>query len=88
MSVTTYTRKVLGRHIMLDWVEEAVRDCGGIGTIPEVAEKLWQKHSGDIIDEGDLLWTWQYEMRWSARSLRQAKRLKLVGNRWALNDYS
>ena len=60
-----------GREIMTDWVVDALRDLGGSAPILDVCKHVWAHHEGDIRREGDLLFEWQYEMRWAGDLLRR-----------------
>ena len=60
-----------GREIMTDWVEEALRDMGGSATILDVCKHVWSHHEQDIREQGDLLYKWQYEIRWAGDLLRR-----------------
>jgi hypothetical protein len=60
-----------GREIMTDWVVEALRQLGGRGTILEIARRVWDRHEPDIRAAGDLLYEWQYELRWAGDMLRR-----------------
>lgn len=52
------------------WVVEALEALGGAGTVTDVAKEIWSRHEADLRDSGDLFYTWQYDMRWAAQSLR------------------
>lgn len=52
------------------WVEQAVRDQGGAATVVEVCRHIWEKHEEELRTSGDLFFTWQYDVRWAAQSLR------------------
>lgn len=60
-----------GREIMTDWVVEALQQLGGSGTIIDVARRVWDRHEPDIREAGDLLFEWQYELRWAGDILRR-----------------
>lgn len=59
------------RASMKAWVEEALRDLGGKGTILDICKKVWEKHGDEIRDSGDMFYKWQYEIRWSGDMLRK-----------------
>ena len=59
-----------GREIMTDWVVEALRQLGGRGTILDIARRVWKKHEKDIRAADDLLYSWQYELRWAGALIR------------------
>ena len=60
-----------GREIMTAWVVEAINQFGGSATIIEIARKVWELHEPDIRAAGDLLYEWQYELRWAGDILRR-----------------
>ena len=60
-----------GRVIMTDWVVEALKQLGGKGTILDISRRVWDHHEPDIRTEGDLLYEWQYELRWAGDLLRR-----------------
>lgn len=71
-----------------DWVLEAVTGLGGSATVVEVAEWIWWHHEEDLRRSGNLFFTWQYDMRWAAQTLRHSGRLQSTsrgaGSRWQL----
>jgi hypothetical protein len=76
------------RSIMTEWVVEALRDLGGRGTILEVSRRVWERHEPDIRAEIDLLYEWQYELRWAGDILRKDGVLRptadVAGGVWEL----
>lgn len=64
------------RHMMTDWVIEALEYLGGKGTMIEVARCVWERHEPDIRAYKDLLYEWQYELRWAAFFLRRDGKLR------------
>jgi hypothetical protein len=60
-----------GREIMTEWVVEALRDLGGRGTILEISRRVWERHEPEIRAVVDLLYEWQYELRWAGDILRR-----------------
>lgn len=61
-----------------DWVVEALHELGGSGSVVEVAQVIWRRHELDLRNSGDVFYTWQYDMRWAAQSLRGSGRLRPV----------
>jgi hypothetical protein len=57
--------------MMTEWVVEALKELGGRGTILEISRRVWNRHEADIRATGDLLYEWQYELRWAGDILRQ-----------------
>jgi hypothetical protein len=66
---------------MKDWVLEALHVLGGKGYPKDVARYIWEKYEPELRRSGDLLYTWQYDVRWAAQSLRDSGRLKAVFRR-------
>jgi hypothetical protein len=64
------------RHMMVPWVIEALEKLGGKGTMVEVARSVWERHEPDIRAYPDLLYEWQYELRWAAFFLRRDGKLR------------
>lgn len=52
------------------WVIEALRALGGEGTPAEVCREIWNAHENSLRDSGQLFFTWQYDVRWAAQTLR------------------
>jgi hypothetical protein len=66
------------KHDLQDWVRDALRDCGGNARLVEVAKFIWAHHEAQLKASGDLLYTWQYDMRWAANVLRRKGVMKPV----------
>jgi hypothetical protein len=61
------------QETLVPWVYKAVKDAGGEASIIEVAKYIWKRHQRDL-EKSDLLYTWQYDMRWAAQKLRDEKK--------------
>jgi hypothetical protein len=59
-----------GRQDLMNWIADALRDAGGGAKIAEVAKRIWSQHEKELRTSGDLFYTWQYDMRWAAKKLR------------------
>ena len=59
------------KKLLKDWVVEALRASGGSASVVDVAKHIWAAHEQEIRWAGDLLFTWQYDMRWAAHALRR-----------------
>jgi hypothetical protein len=70
------------REILKKWVLEALRSLNGQGHVKDVAKHIWSHHEGDLRDS-DLIYTWQYDMRWAATKLRHERKIKQVAKRGA-----
>lgn len=68
------------KHDLQDWVRDALRANGGHARLVEVAKFIWAKHESDLKASGDLLYTWQYDMRWAANVLRTNGIMKPVSS--------
>ena len=55
---------------LVDWVHEALKTAGGAANIVYVAKYIWEHHRAEL-EENDLFYTWQYDMRWAATALRK-----------------
>jgi hypothetical protein len=58
------------------WVEDALRHQGGSASIVDVAKRIWLNHEQELRASGDLFFTWQYDMRWAAKELRDQNVIK------------
>ncbi len=65
-----------GREIMADWVLEGLRLLGGRAHILPICKKVWELHENDIRQSGNLLYEWQYEIRWAGNILHREGRLR------------
>lgn len=60
------------------WVIDALVALGGSGRIVQICRHIWDNHEADLRASGDLLYTWQYDVRWAGQKLRDTGRLKPV----------
>jgi len=58
------------RDDLMSWVYEALAEHGGEASIVDVAKHIWARHETDLTTSGNLFYTWQYDMRWAAKRLR------------------
>lgn len=54
------------------WLLDALEIMDGAAHHVRVAEHIWTNHEAELKVSGDLLYTWQYDLRWTAQSLRAA----------------
>ena len=59
-----------------DWVIHGLRANGGRAKLVTVAKHIWVEHEEELKNSGNLLYTWQYDMRWAALVLRKKKIMK------------
>ncbi len=62
--------------MFLDWLKKVLLGLGGSATVVEVSKAVWRGHEGELRTMGDLFYTWQYDLRWAANSLRRMGILK------------
>lgn len=66
------------RDVLMEWVVDALRAHGGASSVVGVAKYIWQHHESELRNAGDLFYTWQYDIRWAAKELRDRGLLKSV----------
>lgn len=72
------------KNDLRDWVLEALRELKGTGTVVDVCRVIWRRHEPELRSSGDLFYSWQYDVRWAAQSLRDDGQLApMVGGRGA-----
>ena len=49
-----------------------IEGLGGEGTLLDICKKFWEQYETELQKSGDLFYTWQYDIRWAATSLRKA----------------
>jgi|SRR6266545_5683432 len=70
------------REDLQEWVIEVLRALGGKARIVEICKYIWEKHESDLRHSRDLMYTWEYDVRWAGQVLRNKKVLKAFnGNR-------
>lgn len=58
------------KTVLREWVLEALRASGGSAGPVQVCRYIWSHHEDELRDSDDLFFTWQYDVRWAAQSLR------------------
>jgi hypothetical protein len=66
------------RDTLKTWVVEALRARGGASNVVGVAKHIWDHHERELRESGELFYTWQYDMRWAAKKLRDEGRMRSV----------
>jgi hypothetical protein len=59
-----------------EWVLDALKAHNGSASVVQVARYVWQKYIPQLQPTDDLFYTWQYDVRWAAYTLRRQKRMK------------
>jgi hypothetical protein len=65
--------KTIDRVLLGEWIKDALQERGGTGSLLDVAKAVWKAHGAEIEEGGDIFYTWQYELRWAAKLLRDDK---------------
>lgn len=52
-------------------LEATLVELNGSGTILDVCKMFWREHEEELKASGDLFFTWQYDIRWAATTLRK-----------------
>ncbi len=80
------------RESMKFWIVECLESRGGSGWPKDVAKYVWDSYESDLRSSGDILYTWQYDLRWAAQQLRNTGVLKPVHGRtdlpWELAPFT
>ena len=78
------------RKDLCDWIVEALKDLNGSSQIIKIREHIWQHHQNDLVNSGNLHFTWNEDLYWAATQLRAngvLKNAKATSKSvWALND--
>lgn len=64
------------REDMKPWIMAALRAHGGKARIVEVCKYIWHNYEDVLRASGDVLYTWQYDVRWAGQQLRDDGFLK------------
>jgi hypothetical protein len=69
------------RDSMKQWIIECLQEHNGSAWPREVSKYVWVNYEADLKTSGDILFTWQYDIRWAAQQLRYEGVLKPVNRR-------
>ncbi|ELW9533473.1 TPA: hypothetical protein N5L55_004553 [Enterobacter roggenkampii] len=69
------------RESMKQWIILCLQERGGKAWPREVSKYVWDNYEVELRNSGDMLYTWQYEIRWAAQQLRNEGALKPVNKR-------
>ena len=58
------------RKDLRNWVIEALKAHNGRASLVQVCRYVWEKYEDELRRSGDLFFTWQYDVRWGAKRLR------------------
>lgn len=54
---------------------KTIAQMGGKGTLLEICKEFWKQYEDELRKSGDLFYTWQYDIRWAATTLRKIGRM-------------
>jgi len=66
------------REDLQGWLIEALNALGGSASVAAACKHIWDHHETELKASGDLLYTWQYDVRWAANRLRRNNIMKSV----------
>ena len=66
------------RENLRKWLLEALKANNGSASIVKVCRHVWQNHENELRRSGDLFFTWQYDIRWTATRLRKEGIMRAV----------
>ena len=66
---------MISKSVLEDWLVEALQELGGSAKLLDVSKQVWRNHGTDL-EDSDLFYTWQYDLRWAAKKLRDSGRMK------------
>ena len=73
---------MITRDDMKPWIIAALKAHGSKARVVQVCKYIWDHYENEIRAAGDLLYTWQYDVRWAAQNLRDEGILKsMEGNK-------
>jgi hypothetical protein len=68
----------MNRYDLPDILYSSIKSMGGQTSIIDVCRYIWKHYQQELLNSGDLFYTWQYDIRWAATELRKTKRMKAV----------
>lgn len=70
--------------ILQPWLLEGLAAAGGSATPLDVSKQVWARHRGELESAGDLLYTWQLELRSAADDLAASGAIRIDAGAWVL----
>ncbi len=64
------------KNMLEDLIVEALNSLEGSASLIAVCRYVWTTYGAELERSGDLLFTWQYDIRWAATRLRKSGVLK------------
>ena len=64
------------RYDLPDILYKSIKEMGGQSRIVDICRYVWKNYQDELLNSGDLFYTWQYDIRWAATELRKSQRMK------------
>ncbi len=64
------------RKDLPDVLYNIIKDLGGSGSMIQIFKKFWIENNHKFTENDDIFYTWNYDIRWAATSLRKQGRMK------------
>ena len=61
---------MITREDMKPWIIAALKLHGGKARVVQVCKYIWDNYEHELRASGNILYTWQYDVRWAAQKLR------------------
>lgn len=75
----------MSRNDFVGLLPKILVGLGRRATVVQVCKYIWEHYEEEIRNSGDFFYTWQYDVRWAADTLRKRGVIKLGRNRaWEL----
>ena len=63
------------KDLLPELLVHCLKELEGEATIVQVCKRFWLHYEDELKHSGDLLYTWQYDIRWAATELRKAGKM-------------
>ena len=64
------------RKDLCEWIVDALKELNGRAQIMKVREHIWLHHKDDLMNSGNLHFTWNEDIFWAATQLRAKGTMK------------
>jgi hypothetical protein len=67
---------MITKEMLPDLLYSVLKKMGGSASLLAVCKKFYSIYEVELKNSGDLFYTWQYDIRWAATTLRKSGRMK------------
>ena len=67
---------MITKEMLPDLLYSVLKKMGGSASLLAVCKKFYSIYEVELKSSGDLFYTWQYDIRWAATTLRKSGRMK------------